>query len=386
MAELAATTDRLGPNASLIGVPGSRARLATPCLIVERDTLALNLRTAADYAARSGIALRPHAKTHKCAAIAHLQLAQGATGIAVATVGEAERLAAAGIDNILITSTFSQPSKIERALSIARQGCRLTVVADNVAIATAIASHADAHGTHVDALVDVDLGRKRSGATTAELALAIATALAGSPRITVRGIQAYAGQLSHVADFSEREVRCIGAAQFAREVGARLAAAGFSIDVVSGASTGSMFIDASLDCYTELQCGSYVFMDVEYSAVDLQRSAATVFRPALFVQTSVISINQPDRVTVDAGYKHTSAKDTLAMVRPTTECDATYRPDSDEHGFLFFEPGATRPKLGRTVELVVPHCDPTVNLYDHFHVVDGDRLVDIWPIEARGAF
>jgi D-serine deaminase-like pyridoxal phosphate-dependent protein len=165
-----------------------------------------------------------------------------------------------------------------------------------------------------------------------------------------------------------------------------LAQAGHEVKRVTGGSTGTLFMDPGLHCYTELQCGSYVFNDVEYAGIDLDGRPSTPFEPCLFVKVTVIGRNNAGRVTCDGGNKHFSAKGTLPAFRQSPVAGAIYRPDSDEHGIIELPDGVEQPALGRSFELIVPHCDPTVNLYDHFHVVEGDRLVDIWPIEARGAF
>ena len=147
-----------------------------------------------------------------------------------------------------------------------------------------------------------------------------------------------------------------------------------------------MYIDPGLGCYTELQAGSYVFNDVEYMGVDLDGQHSPAFAPSLFVAVSVLCRNVPGRVACDGGNKHFSAIGTRPVFEHPPAPGANYKPDSDEHGIVELPPGAAQPALGTSFELIVPHCDPTVNLYDYYHVVDGDMLIDIWPIEARGAF
>lgn len=381
----------LGPNAALIGQPGSRDRLATPCLVLDRVGLARNIATAAAFCRDRQIALRPHAKSHKCAAIAYLQMKAGAAGLCVATVGEAEAFARAGITDLLITSTFSQPNKFDRAIALAAQGYRITLVADDPAMVDHVAARAAQRKTVVDVLVDVDLGRHRNGVTSAEQAVAVAKRIAASPALRLAGIQAYASHISHLPTYAERLAASQGCARFITEIRAAIAAAGYPLNHVTGGSTGTFFMDPGLDCYSELQCGSYVFNDVEYRGLDLDDNKAHIesaspFAASLYVKVSVIGRNVPGRVTCDGGNKHFSAKGTLpAFLKPPVE-GAVYRPDSDEHGIIELPDGAVQPDLGAQFELIVPHCDPTVNLYDHFHVVEGDQLVDIWPIEARGAF
>jgi 3-hydroxy-D-aspartate aldolase len=381
----------LGPNAALIGKPGSRERLATPCLVLDRVALARNIATAAAFSREHHIKLRPHAKSHKCAAIATLQMKAGAVGLCVATVGEAEAFARAGITDLLITSSFSQPNKFARAIALAAQGHHITLVADDPATVDQIAAYAARQNVVIDVLVDVDLGRHRNGVISAGQAVAVAQRIEASPALRLAGIQAYASHISHLPTYAERLAASQGCARFIEEIRAALAAAGFPLTHVTGGSTGTLFMDPSLNCYSELQCGSYVFNDAEYRALDLDNDkthidAASPFAASLFVKVSVIGRNVPGRVTCDGGNKHFSAKGTLPVfAKPPVE-GAVYRPDSDEHGIIELPQSAAQPALGSQFELIVPHCDPTVNLYNHFHVVEGDQLVDIWPIEARGAF
>jgi D-serine deaminase-like pyridoxal phosphate-dependent protein len=374
------------PNAALIGQPGSRQNLATPCLVLERSALLGNIEKAAGFCAEQKIALRPHAKSHKCAAIGALQIERGAGGLCVATVGEAEAMAGQGLRDLLITSSFAQDNKFARAAALAANGCTLSLVADDPLTVEKIESAATAAGVTLDVLVDVDLGRHRNGVVTTAQAVVVADRIAASPHLTFGGMQAYASHISHLETYADRlRVSQECAAVIAAMCDA-LTKAGHAVKRVTGGSTGTLFMDPGLHCYTELQCGSYVFNDVEYAGIELDRSANTPFEPCLFVKVSVIGRNNAGRVTCDGGNKHFSAKGTLPAFHQSPVGGAVYRPDSDEHGIIELPDGATQPALGTSFELIVPHCDPTVNLYNHFHVVEGDRLIDIWPIEARGAF
>lgn len=376
----------LGPNVGLIGVPGSRNRLATPCLVLDRRRLDRNIATAAAHASKHGIVLRPHGKSHKCAAIAKLQIASGSPGICVATVGEAEAMARAGVSDLLITSIFTQPGKIARTVALSQSGCRVMIVADDPGIVDAISAAADHASVKFDVLIDVDLGRHRAGVTSSAQALAVAARIAASPRLTLVGLQTYASLISHTASYVERLAQSVASTQMILTIKAALEDAGHSITTVTGGSTGTLFIDPSLKCYTELQPGSYVFNDVEYMGVDLDGHQSSIFEPSLFVAVSVIGRNVPGRVACDGGNKHFSAKGTLPAFEHPPAAGAIYRPDSDEHGIIDLPAGTDQPALGTGFELIVPHCDPTANLYGVYHVVDGDTLVDIWPIEGRGSF
>jgi len=386
MSEFHVHRSPLGPNAALIGKPGSRHELATPCLVLDRARLQRNIDKAAAHAKRTGVALRPHAKSHKSADIAKLQIAAGAQGVCVATVGEAEALWSAGVSDLLITSNFTQENKIARVVALARAGCRLAIVADDPAVVDRISIAAGAAGVTLDTLIDVDLGRMRGGVASPAQALAVAARIAASPNLKFAGIQTYASLISHTPGYAERLAQSITSTAKINEIKAALESAGHPVARVTGGSTGTLLIDPAMHCYTELQAGSYVFNDVEYMGVDLDGAHTPVFEPALFVAVSVIGRNVQGRVACDGGNKHFSAKGTLPAFAHPPAAGAIYRPDSDEHGIVELPPGADQPALARVFELIVPHCDPTVNLYGHFHVVDGDTLTAIWPIDARGAF
>lgn len=375
-----------GPNDHLIGREGAAGQMSTPCLVLDRPAFERNLLAAAGHCRAAGIALRPHAKTHKCSTIAKAQLEAGARGICVATIGEAEAMVAGGIEDVLVTSAFTQPAKIGRAIALARTGARIAVVADDPGMAERLAAAASQAGLVLPVLVDVDLGRHRNGVTDAAGALAVAAVVGRSPSLDLAGLQTYASHISHVESYADRLAASRQCAAKVAEIRTALEAAGHPVAVVTGGSTGTLFIDTTLGVYTELQCGSYVFSDVEYAAMSLDGTARAPFEPALFVRVSVIGRNWPGRVTCDGGNKHFSAKGTLPAFRQPPVAGAFYTPDSDEHGIIALPEGAAQPALGTLFDLVVPHCDPTVNLFDAIHVLDGDTLVDVWPIEARGAF
>ena len=375
-----------GPNAHLIGRVEGAAQLSTPCLVLDKAAFERNITTAARRTASSGVALRPHAKTHKSSAIAKAQIAAGASGICTATIGEAEALAATGIDDILVTSTFTQDAKIARAVALARLGVRLTVVVDDGSVAQRLAAAAEAADLVLPVLIDVDLGRHRNGVISPEAAVQLAACVAAWRGLRLDGIQAYASHISHVERYPARLEAARACDAEVMRIRTALQVNGHAIKTVTGGSTGTLFIDLAGRVYTELQAGSYVFSDAEYAAVALEDVVSEPFAPSLFVRVSVIGRNWPGRVTCDGGNKHFSARGTLPVFARPPVAGAVYRPDSDEHGIIDLPAGTAQPALGETFELVVPHCDPTVNLFDAYHVIEDGMLVDIWPIEARGAF
>lgn len=371
-------------NAPLVGAGNVRARLLTPALIVDLDVLDANIAQMQARCDRAGVMLRPHAKAHKCVALAERQLAAGAVGLCVATPGEAEVFARSGPADLLVTSTFAPGPALERLADVAMR-CPLTLVLDAAETARALGAAARARRLNIPVLLDLDMGRHRSGVSGAAVS-ELAAIIAHEDGLALAGVQAYAGHLSHRTDVREREAG-------AREAAAQIRAACTALQpfmngarpVVTGGSTGALEQELATGVYTELQCGSYALMDAEYDLVDPDGTGQPAFPTSLFVAVRVISANVPGIATTDGGEKRFAAKHgTAPVILRGAPAGATYRPSSDEHGTVTLPDGA-RLALGSLVELQVPHCDPTVNLYDFIHVLRGDELVDIWPVDGRGA-
>ena len=373
----------LGSNADLIGQAGSRTALATPALVLDLDALECNLRVMAGFARERGVALRPHAKTHKSGRIARMQVEAGALGICVATIGEAEAMVDAAIPGVLITSPVVPPDKIARLMALNARAEGLMVTADNPDNVDALS--AAAAGRSLRVTVDLDMGGHRTGVSGPAEGVALAKQIAAAPALEFAGVTAYAGHVQHVEDFAERRRQAMEANSVVVELRERLEHAGLDVPLISGAGTGSHAIDAGGGLFTELQVGSYIFTDVEYDAVALREDATKPFEAALFVQSTVVSTNTDAFVTTDAGLKRFAMGGPLPRVVSGAPAGSSYDFMGDEHGKLILGGSGARPPLGATVTCLTPHCDPTVNLYDAYHVVRGDTLVDIWPVDARGA-
>jgi D-serine deaminase-like pyridoxal phosphate-dependent protein len=371
-----------GPNATLIGAADARARLATPCLLLEADAFEQNLLTMMALVRRHGRQLRPHLKAHKCAAIGRRQLEAGAVGLCCATVHEAEVMAAAGLDGLLVTSPVAAPAMVERLARASERIRDLAVVVDSAAGVDALAAGASADRP-LGAVVEIDVGQGRTGVTKPEGAASLARRIAELPQLRYRGVQAYYGHLQHVPAYADRRAKV--AEQWQRLQGFldALNAEGLPPEIITGGGTGTHLLDLEEGPFTEIQPGSYLFMDKQYGAVELA-PGATPFRTALTIATRVISANQPDLAVVDAGFKAMATDAGPALVATGASADAAYQFMGDEHGGLRFAPGAARPAVADLVTLVAPHCDPTVNLHDWFHVMQNGGLVDIWRIDARG--
>ena len=357
--------------------PFPRDQLATPALTIELGALTGNIAAMAAWARAAGVVLRPHAKTHKCAEIARRQIAAGAVGVCCAKLGEAEALAAAGIDDILITSPVVSAPAVARLAALAPAMRRLAVVVDHPEALARIA----ATGVAIDIVIDIDPGFHRTGVVTAEAAVALARAIVASDRLQYRGVQFYCGTLQHVAGRAERLAAVTERTAYLTSILETLAAAGLPAATVTGGGTGSFAIDAELGVLNELQPGSYIFMDGQYSACE---PAGQRFEPSLAIDTRVVSANHPGHVTIDAGLKAMATEAGPPMVIAGADAASRYRFMGDEHGRLDTPDGMADPAIDARITLMPPHCDPTVNLYDHYAVCEGETVVALWPVTARG--
>lgn len=374
-------TDDLTLHAHLIGRQGSRADLNTPVLVLDVDALDRNIAAMASLAASHGVGLRPHAKTHKSVDIAKRQLAAGAAGVCCAKIGEAEVLAAGGITGLLITSPVAAPRATERLAALAKSATGLMAVVDHPAVAGRIDA---ALATSLDVVIDIDPGIARTGVASPEAAVALAEAIAALPNLRYRGVQYYCGSQQHIDGFADRRAAIEERTAYLRTVIAALTDAGFAPEIVTGSGTGTHRIDLDLAIFTELQAGSYVFMDKQYLDCDLTGDGTVPFETSLGVDARVVSANHPGLVTIDAGYKALSTDGGVAVVRRGAAEAAFFAFMGDEHAALIAPGIGETLAPGDPVTLTVPHCDPTVNLYDHYHVVENETLVAIWPVSARG--
>ena len=367
----------------LIGRQGSRADLNTPALIVDRAAFEANVAAMAAFAASHGLALRPHAKTHKSADVARAQLAAGAVGMCCAKLGEAEALANEGVHGLHLTSPVVRPPAIDRLVALNAVSPGLSVVADHLDVVDAIAA-ANAGRAPLTVLVDIDPGIHRTGVASAADAVALARRITDAPALSYGGVQFYCGSQQHIPAYEDRRAAIVELNDYLRTILAALAEAGLAPPVVTGGGTGTYRIDAELGVLTELQAGSYVFMDREYGACDLDGSGRTPFQTALLVDSHVVSANHPHLATIDAGLKAFATEAGMPLIVAGAAEGSSYRAMGDEQGAVVPPGGTAPPKLGTRVTLKTPHCDPTVNLYDAYHVVDGETLVAIWPVTARG--
>jgi 3-hydroxy-D-aspartate aldolase len=368
-------------HAHLIGRQGSRRDLNTPVLVVEEDALQRNIARMAEFAASKGVQLRPHAKTHKSADISKLQIAAGAVGLCCAKLGEAEALADGGVlKGLHITSPVVSPPAIARLAQLNLRVEDMMSVVDHPDNARALGAAASAAGKPLKVLIDIDPGIRRTGVASAEAAVALFQAIQAEPGLTYIGVQFYCGAQQHIEDFAARKAAAEDRAAYLRTCIAALTEAGGAPQIVSGSGTGTHRIDAEFGLFTEFQVGSYVFMDSQYLAC----AEIGPYETSLFIDARVVSANAPGMVTVDAGFKAFSTDADKPVIMAGAPEGSKYFFMGDEHGAVILPPGADQPALSDMVTLAAPHCDPTVNLYDTYHVVRDGTLTALWPVSGRG--
>ncbi|MEX2648426.1 MAG: DSD1 family PLP-dependent enzyme [Alphaproteobacteria bacterium] len=368
----------------LVGRPGSRARLTTPALVLDLDALERNVAAMAAYCAAKRVGLRPHAKTHKSTEIARRQVVAGALGIACATLGEAGAMVEVEIAGVLVTSPMPGARKIARLIELAARGRDFMVVADDPDNVAELGAAARNSGIVLGVVVDVEVGSGRTGTISVDAACALAGRIANTEGLRFAGLQAYNGSVQSTRSFARRAAELRDLNDTLRATRDRLAAVGLPPPLICGGGTGSHAIDMADGVFTEIQAGSYVVLDDIYRKVALRKGKEShPFEVALTVRTTVISATHPGFVTTDAGLKAFATDSGPPVPLFGAPEGASYRFMGDEHGRISFAGAEDALPLGAGVECVTPHCDPTINLYDAYHVVRGDTLVDLWPI-TRG--
>jgi 3-hydroxy-D-aspartate aldolase len=357
--------------------------LPTPALLVDLDALDANIAKMASHCKSKGKALRPHGKTHKCPDIAKRLVAAGAVGACAAKLSEAEVFAQSGIKGLLVTGTVVGTHKIERAIRLAKKQPDTIFCVDNLQNAADLDSAAKAAKLQLNVAIDLYVGN-RTGVAVGEPALEFARGLSRHKNLRLAGLQAYAGHASHRNGFEARRELSQQLMQSAVDTKRMIEADGTPCPLVTGASTGTYSIDSEVDGVTELQPGSFIFMDLDYARIgDENGPVYRDFQFSLTVLTTVVSKPTKHGVVVDGGLKAFST-DKPYRPEPKGIEGSTFSWGGDEHGMLNLEKASRSLNLGDRVEFYVPHCDPTVNLYDRIYGVRGKQVETSWVIAARG--
>lgn len=355
----------------------------TPALLIDLDAFEYNLDRMARIAAAGSIRLRPHAKTHKSPVIAQLQAARGAVGQCVQKVGEAEALVAGGVRDVLVSNEVVGAAKLARFAALARLA-DVAICADGDAHVSALEAAAANSSVRLRVFVEIDVGQNRCGIQAGERAALLARRIAQSQHLTFGGLQAYHGSAQHRRTPQERAAAIDGAASAIRRTLDVLTRYGLPCPVVTGGGTGTFEYEIASGVYTEIQPGSYCFMDADYARnLDETGQPASIFRQSLFVLSTVMSAPRAGTAVLDAGHKAVTIDSGLPLVWERPEL--SYVDASDEHGTLSYASGARAPQLGEKLRLVPGHCDPTVDRFDWYVGVRNGRVESLWPISARGA-
>ena len=345
--------------------------LPTPALVLDVNILKENSEAMQRLLKDSTLKLRPHYKSHKCASIAKWQIENGAKGMTCAKLSEAEDLCDCGVEDILIANQVVEPAKVRRLGDLAAN-CRLTVCVDNVENIDALSLAAVNSQSIIYCLVEYDIGMERCGVTTKEEVLLLANHISNCPNLVFEGIQAYAGHISHMEDMEQRKEMTEANYRKLGELLSYLKKNGITVSTVSGGSTGTAEIKAVEGLYTELQAGSYLFMDATYRTLSLP------FQNSLFLLTTVVS-KREGLTVVDAGVKTCGLDQGMPVL---CEGSVSEIVASEEH-FQLHEYTAEK-QVGDKILMIPAHCCSTVNLHDKIYLVDGETVIDRIPVTARG--
>ena len=382
------TTGTRGPNEALIGKPGSRHELGTPTLVLDLEVMEANIASMAEHARTHGYEVRPVAKIHKSLEVARRQVAAGGRGPCCATLAESEVMADGGISDVMLFTSVVTAPKLERLAALNARAEGLIVVADEPSNVAQLAQTARRSGRSLRVLVDVEVGGGRTGIADERSAVELARLVAEADGLEYAGVQGYAGGHQSTVDYGIRRTRSLEVLQPLVSVVERLHEEGLVPRIVSGGGTGSHDIDHELGLLTEVQAGTYVFMDMNYRNVIMRQDDPHPFGLALTVRATVISAAQPGFVVTDAGIKEVDVLFGIdhPLILRGAPPDATYSVVGDDMGRIDFARSEDSMAVGDVVELMPPHCYQAVVMYSHYHVVQGDELVDIWPVDARASW
>lgn len=352
------------------------SQLPSPCLLVDMDALEYNIKTMQALADSKNRTLRPHIKTHKSPRIAHMQIDAGAIGITCAKLGEAIVMSHAGIKNILIANQVVGESKIKVLAGLNRYGTVMPCV-DDLDNAKEIDKIAKEFGVKIPVFLEIEIGLDRCGVRTAEEAIELAKGIAGLEHIYIKGIQAYEGR-GNGSTTAEAKMEYAG-----QTVGRAIAIkkalkdAGFEFEIFSGSSTGTVTAVSEMDGVTELQPGTYAFMETGYTEEEIM----IPFKQALYVHAKVISTYGGRRIVTDSGEKCIGIDQGLPHLVLDPAAKVAMH---EEHCKIDTTEKLKDLKVGDSVLLVPGHCCTTANLHDRYYCVRNGIVEDVWPIEARG--
>lgn len=354
--------------------PRTVSDIPTPALVIDLAAMEANIRTMAEFFAEGPCRLRPHFKAHKTPEIARRQLAGGScVGLTCATVAEAEVISQFCGD-ILIANEVIGRQKAARVASLAKR-TDIKVAVDSELGLRQMATAAQATGVSVGVLVDVNVGMPRCGVAPGEAAVALARRVHETPGLRLCGLMGYEGHAVGIPDWQTREAQARAAMATLTSTARAVKAAGLPCDIVSAGGTGTYDITGRVEGVTEVQAGSYVLMDTAYARLGLP------FQQAFYIVATVVSRPTPTMCVADCGLKAATEDHGNPVVADSVGASVVFL--SDEHATITV-PSDCALQPGDRIRLWPSHIDPTINLHDALYVADGERVVDVWPIIARG--
>ncbi|KAI9157988.1 D-threonine aldolase [Paramyrothecium foliicola] len=352
--------------------------LDTPSMIVDLDLMESNIKKLMQTLLATGINVRPHLKTTKSAILARKLVAAGAKGGCVAKLSEAEAIAGAGFDDLLITCEIIGQPKVKRLVELYRNHKKIRIVVDSEVGATAINDALEKSGIQepISVLIDLDVGLHRTGVAPGEPALSLAQQISKLKKLRLIGVQGYEGHLQHLHDRNDRKQQCLESMKILTDTVEALRSAGYDMQVVTTGGTGTAEFCAAVHGVTEVQPGSFIFMDTDY-----RNAVGTFYSNSLTILSTVLSKQGDRHVTIDSGLKSLTTDSGLAECKDSRY---TYGVMGDEHGSLIWEEGTPALKVGDRVEMIPSHIDPTINLHDTYYAHRSGVIEEIWPVDSRG--
>ena len=368
--------------------------ISTPAILIDKSNLLDNIKTMSKYAKKNKINLRPHSKSHKTSKIAKMQIKNGAVGICVATLYEAETMSQNKIKGILLTSPITNKSNKLRIKKLLKSSSDIMFVIDSLYGLNFFSKIANECSKKVNILVDCDImgiGKNkiiRTGVKSIKEIISLVSRVNNNKNLVYKGITAYAGDIQHINNYNSRKIETSIRHHYLKNIIEQLSISNLKPVIVSGGGTGSYDIDTSSQLFTEIQAGSYIFNDVEYDHVNIYKSDKKPFKSSLYIASSVISIIDNYNYIIDAGLKALST-DSKLLPQPlgSLPSDTKYTFMGDEHGKITIPKKSNkRLKYGEIVIIQPSHCDPTVNLYNKFHIINNGKTSNYFEIDARGYY
>lgn len=358
----------------------TREDLPTPSMVLDIDLFEKNLNHMASHCKANNLNFRGHVKIHKSVDIAKRQVALGSIGVTVATEAEAELMSGAGVKGVLLTRQAAGKEKTNRMVALAKRDATFHMIVDDLVMAEQLDSAAGAAKTKVNVIVDINAGLKRAGIEPGQKALALVQdILKNRKNLTFNGLMAYSGGASHTKGWEARKAKSMADIAGMLETAELCKKAGIPVNIKSGGSTGTYNIDPGY--LTELQAGSYMFMDTGYIKIGSKAGNAIYddFAQSLTILTTAVVRQHPGLATIDCGLKGMVKDTDTVKGRPDMKVGA----QGAEYGLISWTPGDRDVKLGEKVELYPTHLDSTTNVYDRYYIAKGDNIVDAWPVMGR---